>query len=228
MLGKVRWIEHKKYGCRCCSWVYEAFQESGEAAGLISLATVCWRWELAREREYQLKRLSRSSAHKKRKWIGSFARSHLKKWQNQLGKLLLPPKKEGLLHGLRITRRLTLFWIGLAYWRFYLTWVVLLILGECLLIYMGWVESCLQVLVPLAIKNKRYFGCCADLVKELKKVCFDLVAHFPLVLLMTWLQHKTYFFILKIACQVCMPPVTWCIGGWTPWEWVIKWILCNL
>lgn len=35
-----------------------------------------------------------------------------------------------------------------------------------------------------SIKNKSYFGCCADLVKGLKKVCFDLVAHFPLVLLM--------------------------------------------
>lgn len=40
------------------------------------------------------------------------------------------------------------------------------------------------MLVPLPIKNKSYFECCADLVKEPKKVCFDLVAHLPLVLLM--------------------------------------------
>lgn len=194
MLGKVHWIEHKKYGCRCCSWVYEALQESGEAAGLISLATVCWCWELAGEHEYQLKRLSRSSAHKKRKWIDSFARSHLKKWQNQLGKLLLLPKKEGLLHGLRVTRRLTLLSIGLALLTF-LSYMGCLVNPEgCLLIYMGWVESCLQVLIPLTINNKSYFGCCADLVKELKKVGFDLVAHFPLVLLMMWLQHKTDIF----------------------------------
>lgn len=185
MLGKVHWIEHKKYDCRCCSRVYEARRESGEAAGLISLATVCWDWESAREHEYQLKRLSRSSAHNKRKCASSFARSHLKQWQNQVGKLLLLLKKERLLHGLRVARRLTLFWIGLALLAFVSYMSCLVNPGRCLLISMGWVESCLQVLVPLAvkniktIKNESYFGCGADLVKELKKVWFDLVAHFP-------------------------------------------------
>lgn len=185
MVGKVHWIECKKYDCRCCSRGYEALRESGEAAGLISLVTVCLCCKSAREHEYQLKRLSRSSTQKKRKCVSSFARSHLKKWQNHLGKLLLPLEKEGLLNGLRVTRRLTLFWVGLALLAFVSYMGCLVNPGRCLLISMGWVESRLQMLIPLTVKNIKtikngsYFGCCADLVKELKKAWFDLVAHFP-------------------------------------------------
>lgn len=61
--------------------------------------------------------------------------------------------------------------------------------GCFLLSHIGLVDSFLQVLVcapfilTLTSKNKSYFGCCADPVKELRKVCFYLVSHFPLVLL---------------------------------------------
>lgn len=105
------------------------------------------------------------------------------------------------------------FGLDYHYWHFYLIWVLLLILGRCLLIYMGWVEYCLQVLVCPTIKNTSYFGCCAGLVEELK-VCFDLVAHFPPGSIDDVITTQDrYFFILKIARQVCMPPVMWYIGG---------------
>lgn len=86
--------------------------------------------ELAREHEQKLKRLSRSSDHKKSKAIGSFARSHLKKMTEELGRLLLPPEKEGLLCGLRVTRKITLLnWISITGICVF-TRVVLLILGS--------------------------------------------------------------------------------------------------
>lgn len=84
--------------------------------------------------------------------------------------------------------------------------------GCFLLIYIGYIDSCLQVLVPLTSKNKSYFGCYADLVKERKKVCFHLVSHFPIVSVDDVItKQDTYFFILKITYQMCMSPVTWCI-----------------
>lgn len=67
------------------------------------------------------------------------------------------------------------------------------------MIYIGCIDYCLQVLVFLTSKNKSCFGCCAYLVKELKKFCFYFGISFPLGSVDNVItKQDTYFFILKI------------------------------